>query len=260
MWCHENQQTKCIAEPGSYYVTLDGHGQRDKHDIVILPFFSQNQEDDPREARNRLVYRLGGPTMAFLMDLFTSPHGAPNIRASVAHGSFHGHLLEELDAIEGERDDVSGNANELKDTTAALLSVLSILCDSGQHSTSETEHIIANKGNIELSSYRPYFSYSALLLAELENMVNSMGPFYAFIRDGNHLKYIRNIPQSQKQNEIAHKLAAMSQSFDFIVGMGEKIYRCFGINKSVFTDDSFFPRKFEQCNCIRMRSSKTTFI
>jgi hypothetical protein len=238
MWCHENRQNKQIAEPGSYYVTLDGIGQKDKHEIVIMPFFCQ--PGVAKEARNQLVCRLGGSTMAFLMDMFTSPSGGPNIRATVAHGSFNKYLFKELVAIEGERDGMESNAHELRDMTSALLSVLSVLCEDGQYTTTETDVTGGCEGNTSLGSYRPCFSYTALLHAEVGNMVNSMESLYDFIRGGHHLKYSINASQSQMQIEIAHKVAATSQSFEAIVGMQKRIWQNFGTTESKFTDESFF--------------------
>jgi hypothetical protein len=233
-----NRQNKQIAEPGSYYVTLDGIGQKDKHEIVIMPFFCQ--PGVAKEARNQLVCRLGGSTMAFLMDMFTSPSGGPNIRATVAHGSFNKYLFKELVAIEGERDGMESNAHELRDMTSALLSVLSVLCEDGQYTTTETDVTGGCEGNTSLGSYRPCFSYTALLHAEVGNMVNSMESLYDFIRGGHHLKYSINASQSQMQIEIAHKVAATSQSFEAIVGMQKRIWQNFGTTESKFTDESFF--------------------
>lgn len=239
MWCHENRQNKQIAEPGSYYVTLDGIGQKEKHEIVIMPFFCQ--PGVAKEARNQLVCRLGGSTMAFLMDMFTSPSGGPNIRATVAHGSFNKYLFKELVGdIEGKRDDMESNANELRDVTSALLSILGVLCEDGQYTTTETDVTGGCEGNTALGSYRPCFSYTALLHAEVGNMVNSMKLFHDFIRGGHHLKYSINASQSQMQIEIAHKVAAMSQNFEAIVDMQERIWQNFGTNESKFTDESFF--------------------
>ena len=239
MWCHENRQNKQIAEPGSYYVTLDGIGQKDKHEIVIMPFFCQPGVAE--EARNQLVCRLGGSTMAFLMDMFTSPSDGPNIRATVAHGSFNKYLFKELVGdVKGEIDDMESHAHELMDMTSALLSVLGVLCEDGQFITSETDVTGGCEGHTALSLYRPCFSYTALLRAEIGNMVNSMESFHGFIRGGHHLKYSINASQSQMQIEIGHKVAAMSQNFEAILGMQEIIWENFGTNELQFTDESFF--------------------
>eukprot|EP00536_Pseudo-nitzschia_multiseries_P018345 jgi/Psemu1/55168/gm1.55168_g len=229
---------KFIAEPGSYYVTLDGHGQRDKHEVVIMPYLSPTQQENDRLIENRLVHRLGGPRMAFLMDMFTSPPGAPNIRASVAHGSFNRHLFVELGILEGKRDEMIKD-DEVKDMTSALISVLSTLSDDNQHRkhNSGTIKFEANDG---ISSYKPCFSYSALLLTEVDSLVDNLRPFYKYVRDGHHLKYSKYVPQSKIQEEIAFKLAAIAQSMETIIDMQDNIYRSFDIKKTKFTDESFF--------------------
>jgi hypothetical protein len=122
--------------------------------------------------------------------------------------------------------------------TFALLSVLSALCEDGQYPTGETDGVW--KDGAGLISYQPCFSYTALLLAEVGNMVNSMESFYDLIRDGRHVKYSINVSQNRIQIETAQKLAAMSPSFEAIIGLQGKICRNFGKTGSKFTDESFF--------------------
>mmetsp|Transcript_7531 Transcript_7531/g.8544 ORF Transcript_7531/g.8544 Transcript_7531/m.8544 type:complete len:819 (+) Transcript_7531:126-2582(+) len=250
LWCNENRENKYIAESGSYYVTLDGHGQRNKHEIMIMPFFSSSQLQQQLEVegthtgegiKNRLVYRLGGPTMAFLVDMFLSPSGGPNIRASVAHGMFNRYLFEELCDIE-TREDAVGHNNTFKveDMTNALISVLHILCDDGRYDIS-CENNPNYKRNVALSSYRPCFSFSALILIEIENMMNKMKPFYQLIHDGCHLKYSTNgSHQSELHRDVTKVMATMSQSIEIIIGMRASIRRGFGTDKSRYTYGSYF--------------------
>jgi hypothetical protein len=243
-WCDENQQSKYIAEPGSYYVTLDGHGQRDKHEIVLMPFLSQPQNES-EEIRNRLVYRLGGPTTALLVDMFASPPGAPNIRASVAHGLFNRYLFEELEAVE-VRDNVRNNVLALDDMTNALISILDVLShDDGQYNVKggNATCTLSTKWNITFSSYRPHFSFSALLLGEVDDMVDRMKPFYRFICDGHHHRYSNNLSQTSMQRNIESKMAKMSQSIETIVVMRASIYNGFATDKSQFTAEKYFQER-----------------
>lgn len=237
LWCQENKQNKQIAKPGSYYVTLDGHGQRDKHDIVIMPFFGQ--QGDSKGSRNQLVHRLGGSTMAYLMDMFSAV-GGPNIRATVAHGSFNGYLYKELVMIEegGEESDV--NVEKFVDTSYALLSVVGVLCEDGQVTAGDTGSPKASNGSGILASYQPCFSYSAVLLAEIENMVNAMESYHVLIGTGQHLTHARNAPQSQKQIGIAQNIASMSPGLGAIVNLKEKICLDFEATDSRFTNERFF--------------------
>ena len=236
MWCDQNKQNKRIAEPGSYYVTLDGHGQKNKHEVVVMPFFF-DQEGVENGVRNKLVYRLGGSTMAFLMDMFTSPAGGPNIRATIAHGSFNRFLFDELIAIDEGIHSNGDIADELKDMTSALLSVLSILCEDGRYATSKTG---AKRVSTILGPYRPCFSYASLLVAEAQKLINSMEAFYDFLHGGRHLRYSKNACRGQMQIELTQKVAAMSPSFDLIVTMQARICKKFGVSETRFADESFF--------------------
>jgi hypothetical protein len=103
MWCRANNRAEDRqARPGAFYVTLDGHGQRHVHDLILHPYVLgkdgcdniKNQliwsEDDDRP----LFTALDQSSVALLTDLYCSPFG-PNIRASVAHGMWNDKLLTE---------------------------------------------------------------------------------------------------------------------------------------------------------------------
>jgi len=184
---------------------------------------------------------LGGPTMAFLVDMFLSPSGGPNIRASVAHGIFNRYLFEELCDIEIRKDAVRhNNTFKFEDMTNALISVLHILYDDGRYDIT-CESNPNHKRNVALSSYRPCFSFSALLLIEIENIVDKMKPFYQLIHDGCHLKYSTNgSHHSELQRHVAKVMATMSQSIEIIMGMRASIHRGFGTEKPMYTYGSYF--------------------
>jgi len=239
LWCRENNLDKQVARPGSYYVTLDGHGQKDKHEVVVMPFVSQ--QGGAEEVRNKLVYRLGGSTMAFLMDMFTSPSGGPNIRATVAHGSFNDYLVKELVAMEGGTGCIGMNTDEFKGITSALLVILSVLCEDGQDRTNDTDTAEISNTRSILRSYQPCFSYSASLLSEIGNMMNAMESLNGLIRNGHHMKYVRTVSQqNQKQVDIAQKIALMSPGFEAVAGLQKEIRLRFGKSDDEFTDENFF--------------------
>jgi len=137
-WCEVNgREEDKVARPGDYYITLDGHGQRDKHDILLLPFLSTNNDDEddnddnsdddaysgastitngaigkgeqqpPKkktktetkktQKKSKLVKSIGGVTMALMTDLYASSSGGPNIRASIAHGFYNRFLVREME-------------------------------------------------------------------------------------------------------------------------------------------------------------------
>ena len=105
LWCEANtRRDDTIASIGCqrYYVTLDGIGQMNKHDVVLSPYLLSNDKSDNRAmaSRNHLIDRLGGPTVAFLCDLFCTPNG-PNIRSALTHGALDEMLSFELSEMVG---------------------------------------------------------------------------------------------------------------------------------------------------------------
>ena len=132
-WCRCNHRARdAVARPGAYYVTLDGHGQRHQHNLLLFPYVLVDNDDDDKEHEegkwneernivaidqqsapaspfsasdnkndassppvNQLMYQLGAPLTSLLSDLFVSPYG-PNLRAALAHGSLNDLLEEEL--------------------------------------------------------------------------------------------------------------------------------------------------------------------
>ena len=235
MWCKVNNIDKIIAEHGSYYVTLDGHGQRDKHDIVLLPFLS-SEEHDSKQIRNKLSQALGAPYVALLIDLFASPPGAPNIRASVAHGVFNSNLFQELESITdtatlevnaNERSEEFASKSALDDMTSALISVLDFLsAESGSVTARQLKHEL-------LGPYRPVFSYSALLLEKIDNLVNKLGPFYDLCTSDRLSSHSSIIPTSPVQREITDTFLNLRRQHAEIENMQSRIYMGFGVDKSL---------------------------
>ena len=134
-WCHVNHQfIDAMAQPGRYYVTLDGHGQRHQHDLLLHPYRQQQQSQEEEEVqqqqelnnspgscsnvqkdhddddvdednkkkkktiKNSLVNHLGPNVMSFLADLFCSAAG-PNIRATLGHGLWDSFIQRELELM-----------------------------------------------------------------------------------------------------------------------------------------------------------------
>lgn len=233
MWCEVNNRDKEIAKPGTYYVTLDGHGQRDKHDIALLPFLS-SEENGNTYVRNKLGFTLGGPFMALLIDLFASPPGAPNIRASVAHGIFNRYLSQELESFDETTStrindtmiDVS-IGRSLDDMTHALISVLDLL-------SSGNGAINANQKKSDLlEMYRPIYSYSALLLKNVDNLVEHLDPFYDLIKSGQPSLHSLAISVSPMQREITETLNLLRKKNSEIKSMQSLIYKGFCVDRSL---------------------------
>jgi len=149
-WCRLNDSPENVtAQPGAYCVTLDGHGQKHQHDLILYPFIG----DDNR--KNKLVSHLGGATMALLTDLFASSCGGPNLRAALAHGLWDAQLERELVA------DAS-----YVDTHDELLDMANLV-------------MIAMEGAAlcprpALRQYRPLYSYRAVTLRNAVCVANEL--------------------------------------------------------------------------------------
>lgn len=135
-WCRCNDRpTDCIAQPNAYYVTLDGHGQRNQHELLLHPYYEKCQK------RNAMVSHLGGGTIALLTDLFASSCGGPNIRSALSHGMWDASIEKEVCCrMVGSNE--TGD-DQLRDMI--LLMILAL-------------HHIATKSPIP---YKPQFSYTA---------------------------------------------------------------------------------------------------
>ncbi|OWZ06343.1 putative membrane protein [Phytophthora megakarya] len=85
-----------LAQIDAYYSTLDGFGQKDKHQVLLHPAVLLDTEDDEcssgkksgisRESvPNALYEKLPFVVLAILLDLFMMSSG-PNLRAKLCHG------------------------------------------------------------------------------------------------------------------------------------------------------------------------------
>lgn len=105
LWCDVNgRPMDKMARSGDYYVTLDGIGQKDKHDVMInayihqlatSPTSSESLSEPINKQENKLIHVLGGAAFSLLTDLFGSPSG-PNVRSTVAHGLWNQYLWREV--------------------------------------------------------------------------------------------------------------------------------------------------------------------
>jgi hypothetical protein len=134
-WCrYNNRPGDAIARRGVFYVTLDGHGQRHVHDILLHPYMMKDG------SRNHLIENLPGSTTAILTDLFCSSCGGPNIRSTVSHGMWDSFLANEWDAANQRHQ----KTPLLWDTAEAMLVAMVL---------------IASK---KVMPYHPVFSYAAV--------------------------------------------------------------------------------------------------
>ena len=149
-WCHVNQLPLEIkARVDRYYVTLDGHGQRNQHDLILHPTIIQ---DEPRT--NALVNHLGAGTISFLSDLFCSVSG-PNIRAAISHGLLDKYINRELEIMTSR--EVMDSEQDATIRPALALVVLAL----HQTATMSCIHTSSFTKDAEFQ-YVPNFSYTAM--------------------------------------------------------------------------------------------------
>ena len=174
-WCRcnpgYNQDCYSKALPKVMYVTLDGHGQRNQHNLVLQPYLLPH--DNPNSTsttttilvKNALFDVLGPGCSALMMDLFVRPDG-PNLRAAAAHGSWN-HLLEqELNDLTNMKTTNAGDASSpalseqqriMNDVVHVLLATLECVC-----------------GRNTKFSYRPIYSYTATTSHTLQQVLYNL--------------------------------------------------------------------------------------
>lgn len=168
LWCQvNNRPDDCFARPSEYYVTLDGHGQRFKHEVMILPYLSDEK------TRNELIRVIGAEPCALLSDLFAAPSAeAPNIRSAVCHGSWDGELVNELEGLGATSKTSSGDSRKsdplLVDAAFALVSCLDMI----------TSNL---SGKTRISIYRPVYTYTAMATRSLDRFVRDLAELDALV-------------------------------------------------------------------------------
>ena len=166
-WCRCNDRpTDCIAQPDAYYVTLDGHGQRNQHELLLHPYYLKCQR------RNAMVSHLGGGTIALLTDLFASSCGGPNIRSALSHGMWDANIEKEVCCrMTGSNE--TGN-DQLRDMVRLMLLNL---------------HHIATKSPLK---YKPQFSYTATTIRCLVTALE-------------HLEHLESLQKSIDLEQIVYQ-------------------------------------------------------
>jgi hypothetical protein len=155
-WCRINDLPEhSIARPGAYFVTLDGHGQKHQHDLLLFPYIGENLDTE-----NKLIAHLGGHVVALLTDLFASSSGGPNLRAALAHGLWDTQLEREL--LDEEKSDDHAT-DLLKMTNLVIIAMQSV----------------AKSSSPAMCQYKPLFSHRAVTLRNLENVSNQLQRLYS---------------------------------------------------------------------------------
>lgn len=192
VWCRVNDRMEdSIARPASYYVTLDGHGQKDRHEVMISPYLSDEF------TRNKLVNAVGAQTCALLIDLFASPSSsdAPNIRAAVCHGYFDDAILEELASLAEwdahcEQIVALQVGNGLNDAACAMMSALDLI-------SSELS------GTPRLTEYKPLFTYTSMSKRDLDSILDNLSCLSLLMKQNAHVSDCIDKMTQQHSNTFA---------------------------------------------------------
>ena len=153
-WCHLNNRPQdAIARPNVFYVTLDGHGQRNVHDLLLHPYILENGRENLLVKQN-----LDGATTALLMDLFCSSCGGPNIRAAVSHGMWDYYLTQEWTGMP--------STISIEDKSALWDTVRIVLVSMGLAAT--------NASSGKSINYLPMFSFAAVTRQNLSDVKESL--------------------------------------------------------------------------------------
>ncbi|RLN81792.1 hypothetical protein BBJ28_00024204 [Nothophytophthora sp. Chile5] len=127
------------AQIDAYYSTLDGFGQKDKHQVLLHPVVLLEAADDAKiEAKggarsrpNALYETLPFASLAVLLDLFMMS-GGPNLRAKLCHGE------ADLSKFLRKEEGASSPASEISKATRLLFTAIVLLCESSSESPDGT--------------------------------------------------------------------------------------------------------------------------
>ena len=189
-WCHCNSgmQAHVTARPNAYYVTLDGHGQRHLHDVLLDPYLSTG-------SKNQLIPTLGGSLTALLTDLFCAPNGGPNLRATVSHGIWDEIIESEL----LQQPCASLQHEKLCDWQSILIFAMyqcALACQTGGSSGATLV-------------YRPSFSYTAVMNRLIQQVTHDLQSIQDLLHHDNTLQLLPTIDLSTwtQLSEVQHRLA-----------------------------------------------------
>jgi len=192
LWCRANNRRDGIARPSEYYVTLDGHGQRDKHEVIITPFLRDGK------TRNKLIQVIGADTITLLTDLFAAPSNkAPNIRSALCHGRYDNVIISELEGLVTTYSPQDSNTILMDDAACALVSCLELLTSN-----------VSGKSIVERQIYRPVYSYTADAIRNLNNALQNIESLESIIENA---LIVNCIESMEVQN---HKLCEDMQALE----------------------------------------------
>ncbi|KAK1940829.1 Endoplasmic reticulum membrane-associated RNA degradation protein [Phytophthora citrophthora] len=119
-----------LAQIDAYYSTLDGFGQKDKHQVLLHPAVLLDLKDDEKKdmalesVGNSLYETLPFASLAVLLDLFMMSSG-PNLRAKFCHGE------ADLSSFLSN----GGDEKKVSVATRLLFEALVLLCETSVKQT-----------------------------------------------------------------------------------------------------------------------------
>jgi hypothetical protein len=206
LWCKCNDNHHmAFAQMSKYYVTLDGIGQRDRHNLLLLPILDHGDNaflTDSTAITNKLVLTLGAPILSLLADLFLSPCGGPNVRSAVAHGNkmwanaLHSELKKKANPSNSRDSPMlersNGSCNKIaidcyltsdnvpRCVAFTLLTVLRLLADKTAAIHEELSEVVPSADDslplvpIHIKSYRPCFTHASSFMANVEQCIQNL--------------------------------------------------------------------------------------
>jgi hypothetical protein len=189
-WCTVNHSPDDrSARAHSYYVTLDGHGQRLQHDLILHPYRNSGE-------RNKVVsHLLDGGTTALLTDLFASSCGGPNIRAALAHGSWDTYTEKELCSM------TTGKTNISSQEKGRLQDIVEIMLIAFK--------AVASRDTI---CYRPLFTYTATTTRDIQAALSQLSRLEAIMTKSSLETSSASVPDAAFQLKVSLEHLRMSAS------------------------------------------------
>eukprot|EP00816_Leptocylindrus_hargravesii_P008528 CAMPEP_0196818360 /NCGR_PEP_ID=MMETSP1362-20130617/65215_1 /TAXON_ID=163516 /ORGANISM="Leptocylindrus danicus, Strain CCMP1856" /LENGTH=298 /DNA_ID=CAMNT_0042196429 /DNA_START=255 /DNA_END=1152 /DNA_ORIENTATION=- len=236
LWCKANDRDERIARLDDYYVTLDGHGQKDKHEMLLKPYTNDSVK------KNMLIDEIGGTAIALLTDLFASSCGGPNIRASISHGIFDKFILSELGEIRSA-DPIDISQSPLKDISYILFAALQLLESRVSESRRKFPESI-------VVVYRPTFSYAATTSRDLNKILKCL------VELNKRMGEIDNVDQNSQRLLIKARQNLIIPT-EKIQGLKETLFDTFDRNRyHAWSVDDVFAEYLYNVNLVKCGASR----
>jgi Domain of unknown function (DUF4209) len=205
-WCRTNNRPdEAVATTGRYYVTLDGHGQRSKHDVILHydcgttaatiadEYNNHNHShnggyyysSEEQQQQNQLCYTLGGSTMALLTDLFISGCGGPNLRAALAHGLYDAAFAAELIEPQTPNKKKMMKSSDEGDASSSLFDLADVLLVVFHRAVVVAANTkVEEEGNSSGWTYVPAFSFAAFVADATNEAFAALSTVKQLLLDG----------------------------------------------------------------------------